>query len=65
MVNFIMKCLSEIEHNKRQYQLHIEKSQSFGRHYEQIYNKCRFLINDNENDYEITKSKSNICFSLV
>ena len=39
-----------------------EKS-PFGRHHEQIYNKCRSLINDNENDYEITKSKSNICFS--
>ena len=36
-----------------------EKS-PFGRH-EQIYNKCRSLINDNENDYEITKS--NICLS--
>ena len=30
----------------------------FGRH-----NKCRSFINDNEKDYEITKSKSNICFS--
>ena len=37
----------------------------FRRHYELIYNKCRSLINDNEKNYEITKSKSksNICFS--
>ena len=41
-----------------------EKS-PFGIHYELIYNKCRSLINNNEKDYEITKSKSNICFSPV
>ena len=39
-----------------------EKS-PFGRHYELKYNKSRSFINDNEKDYEITKSKSNICFS--
>ena len=52
----------EIESIERDHAITYREKSPFGRHNELIYNKCRSLINDSENDYEITKSKSNICF---
>ena len=65
IVNLIMKSPEEfeIESIAKDNAITYREKSPFGRHYELKYNKCRSFINDNEKDYEITKSKSNICFS--
>ena len=42
----------EIESIERDHAITYREKSPFGRHNELIYNKCRSLINDSENDYK-------------